>query len=107
MKKAFKLVVDEMDDANPTDISYVFSGYAPLSCRLVDAALKPGGLAQDEAARIIPGPQFSFQQDHGAKEPSPSQGGNADIIEHFPTFPPPHHHPPAPPQRSEESRKCL
>jgi len=63
MKKAFKLVVDEMDDANPTDISYVYSGYAPLSCRLVDAALKPGGLAQEESVRIIPGPQFSFQQD--------------------------------------------
>ena len=50
------------DDASPTDISYVYSGYAPLSCRLVDAALRPGGLEQDEAARLIPGPQFTFEQ---------------------------------------------
>ena len=33
IKKAFRLVVDEMDDSSPTDISYVYSGYAPLSCR--------------------------------------------------------------------------
>ena len=33
VKKAFRLVVDEVDDTAPTDISYVYSGYAPLSCR--------------------------------------------------------------------------
>ena len=64
LKKAFRLIVDEADDANPSDISFVYSGYAPLSCRLVDAALKPGGLANDEAVRIIPGPQFSFEQQY-------------------------------------------
>jgi len=62
VRKAYRLVVDEADDASPTDISYVYSGYAPLSCRLVDAALRPGGLEQDEAARLIPGPQFTFEQ---------------------------------------------
>lgn len=30
-----------MDEQDPTDISYVFSGYAPLSVRLVQAAIAP------------------------------------------------------------------
>lgn len=31
LKRAFRLLVDDVDDKNPTDIAYVFSGYAPLS----------------------------------------------------------------------------
>ncbi|WRT69548.1 uncharacterized protein IL334_006535 [Kwoniella shivajii] len=35
VRKPLRLVVDDIDDSNPNDISYVYSGYAPLSIRLV------------------------------------------------------------------------
>lgn len=35
LQKPLRLVDDEVDEASPRDISYVFSGYAPLSVRLV------------------------------------------------------------------------
>ncbi|GAA5873302.1 hypothetical protein JCM1840_000022 [Sporobolomyces johnsonii] len=42
-RKPLRLIVDDVDEQNPTDISYVFSGYAPLSVRLVQCALGGGG----------------------------------------------------------------
>ena len=42
---------------HPKDISYVFSGYAPLSVRLVELLEKPNGLATfEEVTRPLPGP---------------------------------------------------
>lgn len=39
-------MVDEVDDVDPNDISYVYSGYAPLSIRLVQCvSMKPSVLA--------------------------------------------------------------
>lgn len=35
LRKSLRLVVDDTDDTAPNDISYVYSGYAPLSIRLV------------------------------------------------------------------------
>ena len=35
VRKSLRLIVDDIDDAAPNDISYVYSGYAPLSIRLV------------------------------------------------------------------------
>eukprot|EP01127_Copromyxa_protea_P020056 TRINITY_DN6628_c0_g1_i1.p1 TRINITY_DN6628_c0_g1~~TRINITY_DN6628_c0_g1_i1.p1 ORF type:complete len:442 (-),score=69.46 TRINITY_DN6628_c0_g1_i1:11-1336(-) len=35
----FNLVVEEVEENSPTDIAYVYSGYAPLSCRLIEKAL--------------------------------------------------------------------
>ncbi|CAO3636395.1 unnamed protein product [Cunninghamella blakesleeana] len=39
-RRAFKLIVEDVDEVNPNDISYVYSGYAPLSIRLVQTALQ-------------------------------------------------------------------
>ena len=33
-----KLIVDDVDEHNPNDISYVYSGYAPISVRLIQCA---------------------------------------------------------------------
>ena len=33
LKRAFRLLVDDVDDQNPTDAAYVFSGHCPLSVR--------------------------------------------------------------------------
>ncbi|CAK9858695.1 unnamed protein product [Sphagnum jensenii] len=57
IKKGLKLVPEESSDVNPTDISYVFSGYAPLSIRLVQCALK-NDWRQSELLRLLPGPTF-------------------------------------------------
>lgn len=37
-KSQCKLIVDDLDEFNPNDISYAYSGYAPLSVRLVQLA---------------------------------------------------------------------
>ncbi|GAA5821189.1 hypothetical protein JCM11251_004506 [Rhodosporidiobolus azoricus] len=42
-RKPLRLIVDDVDETNPHDMSYVFSGYAPLSVRLVQCALGGGG----------------------------------------------------------------
>ncbi|OCF35138.1 ATP-binding protein [Kwoniella heveanensis BCC8398] len=35
LRRGLRLIVDDIDDSNPNDISYVYSGYAPISIRLV------------------------------------------------------------------------
>jgi hypothetical protein len=59
LRKPLRLIVDDTDDSRPNDISYVYSGYAPLSIRLVQcvtqknavqAAAAPNADAGDEAA---------------------------------------------------------
>ncbi|CAO3613436.1 unnamed protein product [Cunninghamella echinulata] len=39
-RRALKLIVEDVDEIHPNDISYVYSGYAPLSIRLVQCALQ-------------------------------------------------------------------
>lgn len=36
VKKALRLLVDDVNDMAPTDIAYTFSGYAPLGIRLIE-----------------------------------------------------------------------
>ncbi|OAL71134.1 vacuolar sorting protein [Trichophyton violaceum] len=40
LRKSLRLIVDEVDEQSPNDISYVYSGYAPLSVRLVQCVLQ-------------------------------------------------------------------
>lgn len=47
VRKAMKLVDDDVDELNPKDISYVYSGYAPLSIRLVQAIAQKEALVED------------------------------------------------------------
>ncbi|KAF8021585.1 hypothetical protein BT93_G1898 [Corymbia citriodora subsp. variegata] len=56
IKRALQLVVDDTDTANPNDIAYVFSGYAPLSIRLVQNAIRSGWRPIEEILRMLPGP---------------------------------------------------
>ena len=43
IRQFLKLIVDEVDEHNPQDISYVYSGYAPLSVRLIQCVVTKGG----------------------------------------------------------------
>ena len=40
LRKALRLIVDEVNEHDPNDIAYVYSGYAPLSIRLVQCILQ-------------------------------------------------------------------
>lgn len=40
VRKGLNLWIDDVQEADPTDIAYVFSGYAPLSVRLVQCVLQ-------------------------------------------------------------------
>ncbi|ORX37894.1 Sec1-like protein [Kockovaella imperatae] len=45
LRKPLRLVVDDVDDGAPNDISYVYSGYAPLSIRLVQCIAQKNAVA--------------------------------------------------------------
>ena len=40
LRKHLKLIVDEVNEQDPSDVAYVYSGYAPLSIRLVQCVLQ-------------------------------------------------------------------
>ncbi|KAI0396694.1 Sec1-like protein [Xylariaceae sp. FL0594] len=45
LRKQLRLIVDEVNEHDPDDIAYVYSGYAPLSIRLVQCILQKQYLA--------------------------------------------------------------
>eukprot|EP01125_Pyxidicula_operculata_P001470 TRINITY_DN11349_c0_g1_i1.p1 TRINITY_DN11349_c0_g1~~TRINITY_DN11349_c0_g1_i1.p1 ORF type:complete len:649 (-),score=140.94 TRINITY_DN11349_c0_g1_i1:30-1976(-) len=50
LKKDMNLIIEEMNEQDPTDIAYVYSGYAPVSIRLVEKATQapsPSSLLDD------------------------------------------------------------
>ncbi|KAM0747571.1 putative ATP binding protein [Meredithblackwellia eburnea MCA 4105] len=70
-RKPLRLVVDDVDEQDPRDIAYVFSGYAPLSVRLVQCAI--AGLATgekgkawksiEEVVKLLPGKWFDEEME--------------------------------------------
>ena len=61
--QTFRLFVDDVNEKEPNDISYVYSGYAPLSVRLVQAAVSKAGLKPlEETLKLLPGPTFDETQ---------------------------------------------
>jgi len=40
MRQYLRLIIEELNEAEPDDIAYVYSGYAPVSCRLIEHALR-------------------------------------------------------------------
>ncbi|KAL4191165.1 hypothetical protein AMTRI_Chr07g28360 [Amborella trichopoda] len=63
VKRAMQLVVDDTDTANPNDIAYVFSGYAPLSIRLVQHAIRSGWRAIEDIVKLLPGPHMELKRE--------------------------------------------
>ncbi|GIZ02713.1 vacuolar protein sorting-associated protein 33A [Caerostris extrusa] len=56
IRKTLRLTVDEVNEQSPNDISYVHSGYAPLSVRLAQFLTQPGWRAIPDVLNILPGP---------------------------------------------------
>ncbi|XP_074319586.1 vacuolar protein-sorting-associated protein 33 homolog [Silene latifolia] len=62
VKRALNLVVENVDTADPKDISYVFSGYAPLSVRLIQQAIRSGWRPIEEILKLLPGPHLETKR---------------------------------------------
>ncbi|KAJ1555943.1 COP9 signalosome complex subunit 1, partial [Cladochytrium tenue] len=84
MRRLLRLVVDDVDEQRPNDISYVYSGFAPVLVRLVQAAslrttapMAPTGAASPATATV--------SGIGGAV--SPSLGGNLTLSGNLPSSP--------------------
>jgi len=64
-KKALRLVEekDKVELKNPTDITYSYQGYAPLSVRLVELAAKGGWKRIEEILNTLPGKMYEYNQE--------------------------------------------
>ena len=73
LRKSLRLIVDEVNEQDPNDIAYVYSGYAPLSVRLVQAIVQ-----KQELLGIIRGPSSDIQ----SSTPSAASGwqGFEDVL---------------------------
>ncbi|CAG8819650.1 23535_t:CDS:2, partial [Cetraspora pellucida] len=79
IRKTLRLIVDEVEEHNPQDIAYVYSGYAPLSVRLIQCATTKSGTSStgngwkgyEEVLRMLPGKTFDEvqRQEEGAIRP--------------------------------------
>ncbi|KAL5017366.1 hypothetical protein ScPMuIL_006955 [Solemya velum] len=56
LRKSLKLIIEDVNEQNPHDISYVYSGYAPLSVRLAQYLARPGWRSITEVLNLLPGP---------------------------------------------------
>ena len=74
IRKPLSLVVDDVDDHDPSDVAYAFShsGYAPASCRLIHHALTGSLRLIDDVLRALPGPHFEYTQGFDASDGSPA-----------------------------------
>ncbi|KAK2404069.1 Sec1/munc18 (SM) protein superfamily [Trifolium repens] len=70
IKRTLQLVVEDIDTANPNDIAYVFSGYAPLSIRLVQHAIRSGWRPVEEVLKMLPGPHLETKRGGFSNSPS-------------------------------------
>lgn len=56
--KKMNLLVDKVNEENPNDISYVFSGYAPLSIRFCQYLTRPNWKTYGDLFGLISGEFF-------------------------------------------------
>jgi len=57
VKKALRLLVDDVNDTAPTDIAYTFSGYAPLGIRLVEVSATK---VEEICIHVVQIPMFQY-----------------------------------------------
>ncbi|KAG0072288.1 hypothetical protein BGZ89_007173 [Linnemannia elongata] len=102
VRRSLSLIVDEVNEHAPNDISYVYSGYAPLSVRLVQCVVQrgkdnkqpggPGGKGSgiaggngwkgfEDVLRMLPGRTFDETQrvDDGQPRPSKRMNGQPRV----------------------------
>ena len=60
--KKLKLIYEDVDLNEPNDISYAYSGYAPISIRLVEKAITKGWKSIEDVLYKIPG-EYNYPKD--------------------------------------------
>ena len=60
--KKLKLIYEDVDLNEPNDISYAYSGYAPISIRLVEKAITKGWKTIEDILYKLPG-EYNFPKD--------------------------------------------
>ncbi|KAK8934362.1 hypothetical protein KSP39_PZI014643 [Platanthera zijinensis] len=84
ISKALQLIVSESEASRPDDISYIFSGYAPLSIRIVQHAIRSGWRSIEEVLRLLPGPHVDLKRGGSTNSSSfdrvPSFQSNLDRV---------------------------
>jgi len=64
VRKGLKLLVPMDRPAPPNDYHHVYAGYAPLSIRMVELLVQPGGLRKsDDILTQVPGRAFEYRQE--------------------------------------------
>lgn len=74
LRKGLRLTTpaEKVDVSAPTDINYIFNGYAPLSVRLIELASKPGGWRRaEEMLAQVAGRAFEYRQEAAGVSPNP------------------------------------
>ena len=62
IEKKLKLIYEDVDLNEPNDISYAYSGYAPISIRLVEKAVSKGWKSIEDVLYKIPG-DYGYPKD--------------------------------------------
>jgi len=75
VRKNFKLINGEVNADSPNDIAYVTSGYAPLSARVVQMAMKNEWKRNENLLRLLPGPHLECTQPGVATSQKDSRRG--------------------------------
>ena len=55
LRRPLRLIVDDVDESAPNDISYVYSGYAPVSVRLVQCVAQKAALVSTPTPVVVAG----------------------------------------------------
>jgi len=77
IKRTFRLIVDDVDEHNPNDLSYVYSGYAPLTSRLCSYFLKPGWKIIGENLKRLAG-ATGFDEETSRQRPAEAASKSMD-----------------------------
>jgi len=83
LRKRLNLTQDDVNEQNPSDITYVHSVFAPMSIRLVQNCAKPGWRAIRDILDLIPaGPSFEEHQQnsHKNKKNNSSEGMKRTLV---------------------------
>jgi len=81
--RRLNLIVDNVDEQNPSDIAYVHSVYAPLSVRLVQQLESPGWRNIREVLDTLPGPSMEDSQQVRGRAAGTKAGGRKTVLVFF------------------------
>ncbi|XP_014664032.1 PREDICTED: vacuolar protein sorting-associated protein 33A-like isoform X2 [Priapulus caudatus] len=65
IRKGLRLIIEDVSEQSPTDVSYVYSGYAPVLVRLAQFLARPGQgwRTIEEVMDLLPGPKIEVSQE--------------------------------------------